>query len=295
MRKKPVENKAKADRSKRFVVYNIVGDVRGNGVGMYDCLEFYLGPDDNSFETHKRVISSTNLLQLMSNGQIKLDNIIIGKEGNIVGINNSSMDRFHRDEKNQFVVLAELVNDKGDVLGYKVVDRNCKIKAVKKKDLIEHCNNERDKGIEYPIQNMIFQQKDGGVLRRFTEDQDILKIIIAKTTPVQSNIKKDAKTRFTEEQIQILKEAKEEGIDIKMIANPKIQADVMRFYIAELRHGVDIRPILSTKFNAEQIFQISLGYHHGVSYKYYADPKLSAVEMAEHRLRLEMKIWKEYR
>lgn len=83
----------------------------------------------------------------------------------------------------------------------------------------------------------------------------------------------------------------EEGLPSNLYAFPEYKVECMQVYRDELECSRDIREYLSPDYNLEQISALSLAQDLGIRIDTINNPKLSAEEMHERILRLEMELW----
>ena len=125
---------------------------------------------------------------------------------------------------------------------------------------------------------------------KFTPEQiSLLKSLKAKGLPIE----KFANHKLSVEQMDLLAKLEAEGVDTRYFATPKARVDALEFYLAEAKSGgkEDIMHYVYPDFSSAQLIEISLGYESGIDYRQYADKNIYANEMAEIRLRLESNLW----
>ena len=303
------------DRKKRGRVFRLVASIRGKD-GQYN---------------HKRIqLEEKDLVNDLSLGKYKLIN---GKlEGGEIKASAGDFSRFNNGINKPLVVIGEIVDNKALTLGYKLA--NCDGSVVTKSlpTVIDYCERTtRNEGI--PLQNGIYVPAADGqkAFIRSYPNAGFPKEIHASRTSHNTRptyVDKQAGERnisrleqlFSKEQIEQLKLGKQNGMDIRIIANNKLSPrqmaiirkceenglagrlfanpdyslDCMLFLMAELRTGGDIRPLLNTKYNEDQMFELSIARDLGLPTSEMDDPSLSAHEMSERRIRLANGMWKRH-
>lgn len=285
---------------------------------------------NGEWQFKKLSMSEPEMIQSL--GRNKYINICI-KNNKVYG-SAGSLDRFGKEQNKSgtkpVIILSELVTDDGRTIGYKICTYNGEVKNIPLKELIAFCNRiTKSNGI--PIQNAIFipeSENTKAHIKSYANAafyKEMLKTNKNRYTEkakvnTQSNEK--ALTRleelFTKEQLVELRAAKNDGVELKIIANPALSANQMRilraalkngvnirpiaspdfkdecmsFYIAELYNGCDIRSYLSPKYSLYQLSELSLAADAGLDMSKIGNPKLSATEMQEIRERMQNKLFK---
>ena len=139
--------------------------------------------------------------------------------------------------------------------------------------------------------------------------------------------KEGAKSKFNKEQLEVLAEGRNAGVAYLHFAKPEIPAESMRellklekagfnsSYLADPKYDTKVikfyriahenkinikafsgtdskgRRYIAHQFNIHQLSEIMIGIISGIKYRKYMNPKLSATEMAEIRIRLENNLW----
>lgn len=243
------------------------------------------------------------------------DNKLVGTQG--------SLDRFKATKTPPKVVLAEIQDANGVKRGYIMVDYTGKVVKVPLRDIASIC--EKVKEPDVPFANMMVKGEDSKgniILATFPNCSLPIEKIETATNKhvVQQKATQNSTTvtdKFTPEQIKVLSAAKQEGINLRYIANPELSvaqmkalvaavkakvpytlfalpaytAQVMRYLTMEAKSGIDLRKLLNPKYTLEQLTELSLGLSYGVNINSFADPKIPASEMAEICLRLRNKLW----
>lgn len=296
-------------------VIRMVGEVVDNK-GKRECVKCQ--------DTEQGVIES------LKRGKYKLMNATV-ENGKLKGTT-GSLDRFNGKVK-PFVLMSQLVDESGVVLGYKLAD--CQGRVAKKpvKEIMTLCKAIDEKG-GVPVQNAqyVSETADGkkAYLKAYpgnTFEKELFRRgknqYIHKPKVDKKEAEKAVKSRlediFSAEQIKELKLAKSQGMNIKKIGNPKLSAEQMRelrmieeagfncelladpaykvecleFYRAEVNTGADIKNYMNPKYNVSQLFELSAGAENGLDISKYANPDIDAQEMAEVRVRLGNDMWKE--
>lgn len=124
----------------------------------------------------------------------------------------------------------------------------------------------------------------------FTKPQ-IKQLQLGKKSGV--DIKVYANPALSAEQMEVLRRALEENLNPRPYAHPDFSADAMKAYRIQQKYKTDIRAFINPKYNKYQILELSVGWLNGVDISKYADPKLSAEDMAKVRIEQEGNLWKE--
>jgi len=252
---------------------------------------------------------------------------LTGKTGSL-----SRFEKVTRDGQYPLVVVAEVRNDRNKILGYKVANRDCKIRSMTWDNLDKYCKDILASG-GIPIQNAMYVQEKDGVkahLRSYPggeflievhvrkksdtarsirvnekKNEELLKRIdeffskeqaveIKKGMSSKVNVKVYANRKFSPKQMKVLREGLEEGVNVKVFAHPDFAVEAMRVLKADMKYGADVRYYLNPK-SAEQLMELGNGVISGIDITKYADPSIDAQEMAEVRLRLENNFWTDYK
>lgn len=270
-----------------------------------------------------KLISEQNLLNILHNKSIKWLNIKL-ENGKIKG-STGSLDRFNCENK-PYVIISQLVNSDGKIIGYKIANYNGGVKNIPIKEMIAYGNRSTKKGF-VPVQNAIFvpasENAKSAHFKSYPNHSFIEeRIVTNKNTNADKrrvNTVNNNKTLnrleeiYTKEQIKELKLGKEHKVDIRIYANPSLSAEQMRilrggleqkvnvrpfafpdydvksmrYYILELKTGMDIRQYLSPKYSIAQIAELSIAVDEGLDVSKMQDPNLSVRQMQERRIRLE--------
>lgn len=243
----------------------------------------------------------------------------------------ASLDRFNSTNHKPSVIISQIQSSEGKLLGYKIANYEGNVKNVVLKEMIAYGNRATKAGAT-PVQNAIFVPAEEGRSAHFKSYPncnfitEVIKSNKNTHTEVRTpNIQQNKKTLsrleeiYNPSQIRQLKLGKQEGLNIKIYANPALTAEqmevlrtglshkvnirplafpefnvnLMRQYIDDLENGLDIRKYLNPKYKLEQVAQLSLAAEEGLDLSKMSNPKLSATEMSEIRERLERNIWKD--
>lgn len=114
-----------------------------------------------------------------------------------------------------------------------------------------------------------------------------------KNIPIQ--IYKDPK--FSATQMEILRKALEKRIDVRAIANPSIDADVMEACVADMKTGNDLTKVKIVydnidKYTVAQFSSLSLAYDMGLDLTTIADPNIPVWKIDDMIELLDRKTWK---
>lgn len=251
--------------------------------------------------------------------------------GKIKGIN-ASLSRFESTKGHHpYLIISQLENQDSKIVGYKVANYDGNVKNIPIRELIAYGERTTKIG-EIPVQNAVFIPSDGkrrGHFKPYSKMEFIIEVVESqKNKHVEEkkvNVVKNAKTLsrleeiYSREQIEQLRLGKQNGIDIRIIANPQLSAEQMKTlreglesgvnvkpfafpeyqvlnmktYILDLQNGINIKAYLSPKYDLGQLAELSLATELGLDISKMSNPKMSANDMAEIRQRLQYKIWKD--
>lgn len=250
------------------------------------------------------------------------------RENKLVGTQ-GSLDRFIskvttvKNQPKPKTVLAEIQDEAGVKRGYILVDYNGKVAKVPLRDIANIC--EKVKEPDVPFSNMMVKGKDSKgnvILASYPNCSLPIEKIesAANKHTIQEKAVQNSTTvtdKFTAEQKKVLSAAKQEGVNLRYIANPELSvaqmkaliaaakakvpytlfalpsynAKVMQYLTLEAKSGIDIRKLLNPAYTLEQLTELSAGLAYGVNINSFADPKIPASEMAELCLRLRNTLW----
>lgn len=234
-------------------------------------------------------------------GAIKFVNATVTKDGRING-KTGALSRFA--EGANIVILSKIVEERTErTLGYRVANSSGRVWRIKASELLAICKEAYDQGIP-AVQNAMYISKTADkkeYLREYVE-ASIIKEYIKNSSnvaihkrDVQEAAEADKNRRkskeFSDEQLKVLKKAHNDGVNVGLIANPKISADCMQFYASELKNGGDIAGYLNPEYSVGQLMVLSEAYESGVDMQKIANPKLSVQQMQEIYERLSNGIW----
>ena len=133
---------------------------------------------------------------------------------------------------------------------------------------------------------------------KFTAEQ---MAVLRKAHNEGVNYKKFAKPELSPEQMEMLYEIEKLGrLDSRYLAFPRYSREVLEFYYSELKLKDDLscfvetrngKRVMASEYNIAQMYQIRLGSLMGIDYHRYMNPKLSVREMSNIREALESNLW----
>lgn len=254
-----------------------------------------------------------------------------GAKNGIVGTS-GSLSRF---KDRPVVIISQIVAESGRLIGYKVADYKGRVRNISLREMLAYGEKATKEG-KVPVQNAIFNAGTDdrkGFYKSYTGAQFITEVFTNGTKKPNTNTESSTKINtsqneeslkrldeiFSKEQINQLKLAREHGVDVRKIANPRLsyaqmreqrvawekgvnptpysspeyEPMVMRFYTAELKNGRDIRGYLSPKYSLGQLSELSLAEEDGLDLSLIADVKKTPQDMAEIRERMIANIWKD--
>lgn len=312
----------------------VIGIDNTNGDMIYRVLMAQTNIDGSNisgeWQFRKMLMSKDDLVNSLN--RTKYINVCI--ENNSIKGQAGSLDRFKIDSSKcnmrPVVILSELITSDGRTVGYKIVTYNGEVKNIILKELIAYCNRVTKSG-GVPIQNAIFTPETDGVkahiksyphITFFKETLQTNKNKYAEQTKTSTAKNNKALTKleevFSKEQIAELRAGKQDGVEIKIYANPALTPKQMRvlrkglkqgvnvrpiaipeykpecmtFYIADLANGCDIRSYLSPKYSLYQLSELSLAAEAGLDISKIGNPKLTPTEMQEMRERMQSSLYK---
>lgn len=238
--------------------------------------------------------------------------------------------RFDNPQHRPFVIISQLINSDDKIIGYKIANYDGGVKSIPIKEMIAYGNRATKQGY-IPIQNAIFipasEENKAAHYKSYPNSPFIEERIITRKNQYADkrrvNTSNNGKTLskleeiYTPEQIKQLKLGKEHGVDIRIYANPNLEAnkmkvlregleqkvnvrpfafpdytiEAMRYYILELKTGMDIRQYLNSKYSIAQIAELSIAVSEGLDVSKMQDPELSVRQMQERRIRLENNVF----
>jgi hypothetical protein len=252
-------------------------------------------------------------------------------ENNKIKGSAGALSRFEDTEHKPYVIISQITSDDGKLLGYKVANYEGGVKNITIKEMIAYGNRVSKAG-KVPVQNAIFVQADADKKAHYKSYPNcnfLIEVIVQNKNKYSEkkrvNIAENNKTLsrldevYSQEQIKQLKLGKQNGVDIRIFANPALTATqmevlrkglekkvnvrpfafpefdqlLMRYYISDATAGVDVYKYVNPKYNMGQVAELSLAVEEGLDISKMANPKLQPTEMAEIRERLEKKIWKD--
>lgn len=310
----------------------VVGIDKINGAKTYRVIAATVTPKGSNMYDwvfNCRMLTEQQVIQALNTGvswlNIKLDG------GTIKG-SSGALSRFEDSESKPFVIISQLTDTNGRLLGYKVADYNGNVKNITIKEMIAY-GNRATKTNKIPVQNAIFVPEDAGKKAHYKSYPNCS--FINEVMPVGKNkyarkptkvpLSKNEKTLskleeiYSLEQIAELREGKKNGVDIRIYANPALSSlqmnalrkglekgvnvkpfaspdydhMAMKWYINDAKAGINIKSYLNPNYTIGQLSEISLAAEEGLDLSILADINKSPDEMAEIRERLEAKIWKD--
>lgn len=270
-----------------------------------------------------KLMPEAQVIQLLQKN-VKWLNIKLEK-GAVKG-STGDLKRFDNCQHRPFVIISQLVNSDDKIIGYKIANYDGGVKSIPIKEMIAYGNRATKQGY-IPIQNAMFIPASGdnksAHYKSYPNSPFIEERIITRKNKYADkrrvNAPKNEKTLsrleeiYTKDQIRQLKLGKEHGVDIRIYANPSLDAnkmqilrlgleqrvnvrpfafpdytaEAMRYYTLELKTGMDIRQYLNPKYSIAQIAELSIAVDEGLDVSKMQDPELSIRQMQERRIRLE--------
>lgn len=232
------------------------------------------------------------------------------------------------------IILAEVrnANNKDNILGYRIATSDGNVKKVLLKECLQF-GYKKSVSDECAFANAQFVSKGKTYFFRSYMSSGFPHEYIsvnrvnphAQKTTIDKKQNEQAVKKltdiFTKGQLIELKKAKEHGVDIRIIGNPKLTDTMMHeiwvaeakglpgrlyadpkyseqqmaFFRTELETKGDIRCMLNPAYSLEQLFELSTAYLKGVDINKVANPKYSAEKMSQIIKDEANKLWKEYK
>lgn len=320
----------------------IVDVIKQDKLKYYNIVEWdIVNKQISNCRTYKGILSDELIATMTHSKNLNLVNglVVKGKTGYEIKGKEASLDRFSGNIK-PYTILARIETNEGKLLGFVVASSNGDVRNIRNKELLEMCESINSKG-GTPLQNAMYMSgvknnKGTGVKGPYIKAYKNIEFPIVvvnmnkgkkrtvekvKMETIPENKKKENIQKmselFTDEQLVELKQAKEAGVNIKVIANPKFSPEQMHIiweteaeglpgklfaypeipegnmelYKDDLENGLDISNRINPKFNIGQLMQLSLAEESGFRMDRVCGPEVSAREMRELRTRTEGKLW----
>lgn len=311
-----------------------------NGVTGYTLLvaEVSPNPDTSSRNMYnwrfiKDTISERELIRRYQQSNIEWVNVVV-ENGKVKG-KEASLSRFtdNPNSMKPYTIIAQVTNGER-TLGYMMSDCSGNVKRVPIRDALGLAYNMYKNGL-VPIQNAIYvpAADDKKDFIKSYPNSPFFEDIIKKTAEVTNNVNAEAQENmkateknisvldiFSKEQVKELKQGKDNGVNFKLYANPKLspkQMELLRkglehkvndkvisvlsngkfndmqiqFYILDSENGLNVTSYLDPRYSIAQIEEISNAYELGLDISKITNPKLSPDDMADIRERMQRDIW----
>ncbi len=227
---------------------------------------------------------------------------------NDIKIIGSDMSQYNKDEVN-LIIISQLENEAGNIVGYKVVSRAGNIVNLKKDKLIEMCDNRTislkrkiaDNDNKYEginiIQNAIFVSKyindkiDKSYIKSYPNAGFVVeKFKQKKRKPVENKVQnicekskesKNVVDIYNKKQIEQLELGRKNNVDITVYSNPKLEWQKMQIIRETLEGGHDARIIANPELSRATMmfYSMEIGLGHDVSL--YMDTDYTIAQLAE--------------
>lgn len=280
-----------------------------------------IGDRQYKWKIQTKLFAESELIKSILKGA-EWSNVAVSN-GKVIG-SSGDLKRFKSANK-PYVILSQIVNSSGRIIGYKIARYDGIVKNIPVKQLIGY-GARITKQNQVPIQNAMYvseQNEAAAHFRAYPGKQFIEELYITKksadTDKRRVNTAKNEKNLhklediYTTEQIKQLKAGKKNGVDIRIYANPALSAqqmemlrkglekkvnvkpfafpeytvDAMKYYTLELMTGMDIRQYLHPKYSIAKIAELSIAADEGLDMSKLTDPELSVRQVQERRIRLE--------
>lgn len=245
----------------------------GPGGTVYTVV-LYQRNKEGKWQFKKGKLSEQGLRDSLANGNLRLSNAGLDESGKPFGTT-GSFERFKN--PNCMVIISEIRTGDGTerVVGYKVAFPSGDVKNLRVGDVHKICTNAINHGA-VAIQNAQFvaETKDkAAYIRGYLKDQFIVEHL-AFTKP--SNVKPAEPVKADTEKLSALDKLKKIYTEdqIKQLADGK-------------RTGVDIRVYANPKLSAPQMAEIKKGLQRKVESGLFASPEFSVESMAAYRIEME--------
>ena len=287
-----------------------------------------------------KLLPENNLIKLLSSNKMQWLNIELSN-GKVHG-SSGDLRRFTQTSARPYIIISQLINSDGKTIGYKIANYDGGVRNIRIKELLSYGQRCLKQNI-IPVQNAIFvgaehyrNPNTGEVtvskeahFKSYPGNQFIEELIVTNknvhTENRKVNVNKNEKTLnkleeiYTKEQIQQLKLGKQNGVQIRIYANPALSAkqmkelriglehhvnvrpfafpeydvDCMRFYVLQLMTKCDIKNYLNPKYSPSQLAELAIAEDEGLDISKMSDPELSVRQMSERRIRMEQGVFSE--
>ena len=215
----------------------------------------------------------------------------------------ASLNRFKENKRMPAkVILAQIVDEKGAIKGYKVAGYDGSVQNVSLRQMLAYGERMTSIG-EVPVQNAIFIPATPGKKAHYKNYPD--SSFISELIPVKKNENKYAEkpTRvnykenennlnkleeiYTKGQIEQLRLGKSHGVDIRVFANPQLSAAQMKALREALENKINVRILANPEFTPEAISWYADDIKMGLDVKQYLNSKYKLSQIAELSLAAE--------
>lgn len=318
----------------KIILGIVVGIDKNNSIDNYRVLIAditKLAPGTYEWKFDCKMMDTMAIIASFSNSAKWLN---IKLENNKIKGSTGSLDRFNQTLKDHkpYVILSQLMNSENRLLGYKIADYNGKVRNIPLKEMLAYGNRVTKAG-GVPVQNAIFVPAENDKREHYKSYPNhtfLTEIIVLNTkeqrqvrkVPIQKNEKTLSKLEeiYNKDQITQLKLGKQQGLDIRVFANPALSAEqmyvlreamkknlnvkalafpefevkAMKYYVTCLEDKINIKRFINPKYSIGQLSELSIAEEQGLDLVKMLNPKLTPNEMAEIRERLENNIWKDW-
>lgn len=308
------------EEHKKYRVLSVTVNIAPNGVA-------------TDWNFSGKVVNEYEIIRLIMNNIAFLNARYDTEKKRLAG-KGASLSRFDqcKDGIRPVIILAELVDSSGAIVGYKVANYYGKVMNISLRELLAFCSRASAKGID-PIQNAIYVSHTDGKknhIRNYAGMMFVKEVLETPRNPYtqkrraelkknEGNITGNLSDIYEPDQIKQLALGKKNGVDIRVYANPKLSAEQMQalrrgmekglnvkpfafpeypaenmaLYCDDLKYGMNIFNYLNPKYNVAQLFELSSATELGLNISSMCDPKIPAIEMEEIKQRLQNGIYKE--
>lgn len=203
------------------------------------------------------------------------------------------------------VIISEIRNSADSIIGYRVATYDCKVKAVRVKEIHALCQRSLMKDRElaakagktpsfYPIQNAEFVPSNGTVrehIKPYVKGQFILEKMVSSPvkTAKPANVDEEGNKKrvsrleeiFTKPQIEQLKLGKDAGVNYKIYGNNKLSPQQMEQIRLALMNNVDPTSFADPSFKPDSMKAYRINAKYGVDIRGFVNPEYTPAQISE--------------
>ena len=289
------------------VLFAIVGiDRFDNGNTVYRVLNATVNKKSDKIYDWKfncMLASEEQILNSLNSGNMWLNAKLDDTKLKIKG-STGSLERFN-DTNRPFVILSQIVNDTGKILGYKVANYEGGVRNIVLKEMLAY-GTRITKNSGTPVQNAIFipaELDDKGTIikaahyKAYPNCHFIVEMLSSnknnkadvKRVPVKQNEKTLSKLEeiYNAGQLNELKLGKQAGVDIRIYANPALSMNQMRELRLGLMRKLNVKPIAHPEYGVMEMRYYIICLADGIDIRSFLNPEYSVGQLSELSLAVE--------